>query len=203
LTLIKEKYEVSRYRNKWMAHSIYDNDLEIRMDKTICAAALLALVCGGMPAAAQQTSATDRAPEKPAAANPAEFDKRMAQVQEDVNKMQEQMAKIRQTQDPQERQRLLQEHWATMQSAMAIMHETGGQGMMGGPGMMGWVGGPGGRGGMMGWGGMRDYYSKLTPEQLKQRQYMTDQRLRMQQLMMEQMSQQNYWMGQPPASAPK
>jgi hypothetical protein len=42
----------------------------------------------------------------------------------------------------------------------------GGMGM--GYGMM--MGGP-----MMGWGQMGGYYSKLTPEQMKQRQYMMDQ----------------------------
>ena len=35
--------------------------------------------------------------------------------------------------------------------------------------------------GMMGWHGMGGYYSKLTLEQLKQRQYMTDQYINMQQ----------------------
>ena len=46
--------------------------------------------------------------------------------------MQAQMDRIRQTQDPQERQRLLQEHWTTMQNAMSRWH--------GGPGgmMMEW-----------------------------------------------------------------
>ena len=95
--------------------------------------------------------------------------------------MQEQMEKIRQTQDPQERQKLLQEHWVTMQSGMEMM-----QGMWG-PGMMGCCGaGPMmGRPGMMGWRGMGDYYSRLTPEQLKQRQYMMDQYMGMQQQMMD------------------
>ncbi len=49
-----------------------------------------------------------------------------------------------------------------------------------------------GRGPMMGWSGMGAYYSKLTPEELKQRQYMTDQYMDMQQNMMNQMMQQNY-----------
>lgn len=51
------------------------------------------------------------------------------------------------------------------------------------------MGGPG----MMGWRGMGGYYSRLTPEQLKQRQYMMDQYLGMQQQMMNHMLwQQNY-----------
>jgi hypothetical protein len=64
-------------------------------------------------------------------------------------------------------------------------------------GVMGGAG-PGCCGG--GWGHMGGYYSQLTPEQLRKRQYMTDQYLRMQQEMMNNMMwQQQYWMG-PPAS---
>ncbi|WP_438979151.1 hypothetical protein [Polynucleobacter sp.] len=46
--------------------------------------------------------------------------------------------------------------------------------------------------GMMGWHGMGGYYSKFTPEQLKQRQYMTDQYTSIQQQMMR---QQHYMQG--------
>lgn len=54
---------------------------------------------------------------------------------------------------------------------------------------------------MGGWGHMRGYYNQLTPEQMKQRQYMSDQYMRMQQFMIDQMMQHQYWMnpGQPPA----
>lgn len=120
-----------------------------------------------------------------------EFDKNLAQLQEQMKTMQAQMDQIRKTQDPQERQKLLEQHWATMQSAMTIMHGMWGPGMMGGagPGMMG------------GWGHMGGYYSRLTPEQLRQRQYMTDQYLQMQQEMMNNMMlQQQYRGGPPPAS---
>jgi hypothetical protein len=113
--------------------------------------------------------------------------------------MQAQMDQIRKTQDPQERQKLLEQHWATMQSAMTIMHGMWGPGMMGhgmGPGMMGGAG----PGMMGGWGHMGGYYSHLTPEQLRQRQYMTDQYLQMQQEMMNNMMlQQQYRVGPPPA----
>ncbi|WP_310732623.1 hypothetical protein [Sphaerotilus hippei] len=47
--------------------------------------------------------------------NPAEFDKQLAQAREHMQAMQAQMDKIAKTQDPQERQRLLEEHWASMQ----------------------------------------------------------------------------------------
>ena len=125
----------------------------------------------------------------------AEFDKQAAQIQENFKKMQQQMDQIRATQDSQERQKLMQAHWSAMQSNMNMM-----QGMWG-SGMMGCCGGNGGMmgghmmGPTMGWNGLGPYYSKLTPEQLKQRQYMMDQYMGMQQNMMNQMMQQNYmWM---------
>jgi len=52
---------------------------------------------------------------------------------------------------------------------------------------------------MMGWGGMHGYYSTLTPEQMKQRQYMMDQYMGMQQMMMDQMMMRQQWMT-PPAT---
>lgn len=75
--------------------------------------------------------------------------------------MQQQMDGLKQTHDPQQRRKLLDEHRATMQSAMSLMDGMQGPGMIGGSGMMGWS-------------GMRGYYSTLTPEQLKQRQYVMD-----------------------------
>jgi len=69
-----------------------------------------------------------------------------------------------------------------------------------------------GAGGHMMMGGgpgmMWQDYSKLTPEQLKQRQYMMDRWMPMQQMMMgHMMQQQSMMMGprmmQPPAAAPK
>jgi hypothetical protein len=67
-----------------------------------------------------------------------------ARAQELMTTMQAQMNKLRETADPEQRQKLMQEHTATMQQAMKSMR-THGQtmGMMGG-GMMG--------GGMMGGG---------------------------------------------------
>ncbi|WP_442861908.1 hypothetical protein [Burkholderia sp. WTPI3] len=71
-------------------------------------------------AAAQGTQTKKATPAQ--VPNTAEFDKQLAQVQEQMKAMQAQMDQIRQTQDPQERQRLLQQHRATMQSAMNAMH---------------------------------------------------------------------------------
>jgi hypothetical protein len=55
----------------------------------------------------------------------------MVEMQAAMNTMHAQMARIQATQDPQERKRLLDEHWATMQSSMETMHDMRGPGMMG------------------------------------------------------------------------
>jgi hypothetical protein len=193
----------------WKRHS---NQQEKIVKKSIIAAAVLALAGVTLTVDAQNTKPTQKAtPTTSAKKNlpsTAEFDKQLNQMQDELTKMQAQMDKLRQTQDPQERQQLLQEHWTTMQSAMTLMHGLGGPGMRGGgPGMghgmrggsAGMMGGNVGMGGgMMGWGNMSRYYSQLTPEQQKQRDYMVDQKLRVHQLMMEQMleHQQALWQSQ-------
>lgn len=66
------------------------------------------------------------------------------QMRDHVQRMREQMNKIAQTSDPQERQRLMQEHWQGMYQDMQTMRGMGwmwGGGPMMGPGMM--------RGGLM------------------------------------------------------
>lgn len=153
--------------------------------------------------AAQQSQVTETQQQTP---NVAEFDKQMSQAQETFKKMQAEMEKIQQTQDPQQRQKLLQEHWNTMQNGMSMMNGMWGPGMMGccGGGMMGnghMMGGGMMGGGMMG-GHMMGWqdYSNLTPEQKSQRQYMMDRYTGMQQMMMDHMMwHQNYMQGQLPA----
>ncbi len=177
------------------------------MKKTIYIAALSAVLLAAVPALADKTPPADKGSQAvQEAPDVAKFDKQMAQIQENLKTMQQQMDKIRQTQDPQERQRLLQEHWATMQSAGGMMNGMWAPGlmgccaggpMMGGPGMMGGhMMGCCGGGTMMGWRGMGGYYSNLTPEQMKQRQYMMDQYMGTQQMMMDQMMQHQQWMWQ-------
>lgn len=134
---------------------------------------------------------------KPTAPDTAEFDKQMAKAQENMKKMQTQMDQIHQTQDPQARQKLLQEHWATMQSNMQIMHELWGSGTTGCC-MGGHMMGQGMMGGHMMDGPMWGDYRHLTPEQLKQRQYMADRIMPMQQMMMDHMMQHQQWMWQQP-----
>jgi hypothetical protein len=162
------------------------------MKTSILASCLLALVVSAQPALAQSPKAADKSSSaQPAPVNPAEFDKRLAQAQEHMKQMQAQMDQISRAQDPKERQRLLQEHWTSMQAAMSAMDGMWGLGHRGmGPGMM--MGGP-----MRGWGHMQGYYSQLTPDQLRQRQYMMDQYMPMQQMMMNHMMWHQRWVTQP------
>jgi len=162
------------------------------MKKTIFAAALFAVATSSLPVLAQQPPGDQP---KPTAPNVQDFDKQMAQAQDNMKKMREEMDKIRQTQDPQERQKLLQEHWTTMQNNMQLMHDM----WMSGGAMGCCMDGMGmwdhdHDGSMMGWGHMGHYYSKLTPEQMKQRHYMMDRYMPMQQMMMDQMMHHEHYM---------
>jgi hypothetical protein len=146
------------------------------------------------PAFAQQpASGTKDAQTTQTTPSPAEFDKQYAKMQEQMAKMQEEMERIRQTKDPKEREQLLKDHWTSMQNAMTTMHGMmGSMGCCGAGGRMGqhMMGGPMMGGHMIMWSD----YSKLTPEQLKQRQYMTDRWMPMQQMMMDHMMQHQNWM---------
>lgn len=174
--------------------------------KVLLLSFMLALPLAANAADAVKSQSTDSADKSAqatqSAPNVAEFDKQMAQIRDNMQKMQEQMAKLQQTQDPQERQKLLQDHWTTMQTAMQTMHGMWGpggcmNGMMYGPMMGGMMNGSMMGGRMMGWNDMNGYYTKLTPEQMKQRQYMMDQYTGMQQIMMDNMMQHQNWMMQP------
>jgi len=71
----------------------------------------------------------------------AEADRFYGAMQERYRLMQEQMQKIRQIKDPEERQRLWNEHWMTFHEGAGAMGGYGmGPGMMGGHGMMGGYG---------------------------------------------------------------
>ena len=87
------------------------------MKHSILAAAVVALAATFQPALAQSAKPADKAVQaQPPALNPAEFDKQLAQMRDYMTQMQAQMDKIAKTQDPQERQRLLQDHWTSMQA---------------------------------------------------------------------------------------
>ena len=147
------------------------------------------VVAQQQPAAQPKQQPTAPAQPPVAAPSPSEVDAQIAKMQELMTQMNQQMAELQLAKDPAERQRLLQQHWATMQSAMSVMHGAWGMGMgMQGGHMMG----P-----MMSWGD----YRNMTPEQRAQRQYMMDRWMPMQQMMMEHMMQQQGAMMQPPAQA--
>jgi Spy/CpxP family protein refolding chaperone len=126
-------------------------------------ATLAALSLGAPPIHAQNAAPADSQP----AASDAEADRFYGAMQERYRVMQEQMQKIRQTKDPKERQRLMNEHWQTWHQGVGAMGSYGmGPGMMHGygmggmgPGMMGGYGmGPGMMGGYgMGSGMMGGY----------------------------------------------
>lgn len=102
------------------------------------------------------------------------------QWQEHMNTMQEQMDMIHQTTDPAERQRLLEEHWKTMDAQMRDMRMMAGM-----------------RGGMMGdMHGRNDRHHNGGKQMMdpEQRDRYTQDRIDMMQMMMEQMMQHDQMM---------
>jgi len=176
--------------------------------KTILMAAACAVFLA-QPTLAQQSPASGADAKTQQALTTTDLDAQYARLQEQMKQMHDQMAKIAQTKDPQERQQLLQQHSASMQTAMVTMHSTFG-GMMG-PGCCGsagqshsghmmngqMMGGPMMGGHMM----QRGDYRALTPDQLRERQYMMERWMPMQQMMMDEMMQHQHWM-QPQAVPP-
>src|ERR1044071_5964386 len=98
------------------------------MKTMLLAAAVIATAAVVHPAPAQQPAPSSPAPQ--AAPAPADVDTQIAKMQELMTQMNDQMSNLRQTTDPAERQKLMREHWTTMQSAMTLM-----QGAWGGPTM--------------------------------------------------------------------
>lgn len=93
------------------------------------------------PEKAQQATSVPKPAATEKSAEPA-ADPQIGQMQETRRKLQELMGKIRQTSDPVERRKLLQEHMRTMQEGMKQMRGMGGGMMMG-------MGSGGKQGGMM------------------------------------------------------
>lgn len=106
------------------------------MKRVLLAVAIGMALSSPLVQAADKDAGAAPGSSKSQAQSPAEFDKKMARLQQQMSQMQAQMDQIRKTQDPQEREKLLKQHWDTMQSAMSTMREMWGPGMMGG-GMMG------------------------------------------------------------------
>jgi hypothetical protein len=116
-------------------------------------------------------------PDTAALVAPAGADKSVRTMKENTRKMQAQLDRIGRAKNPQERQRLLQEHMQTMRENMMI-----GKGMMGD--MMGC---PMMEGGMMG-GGMGMMGGGMAPDAAMNRMNMMEKRMDMMQMMMEQMT---------------
>src|SRR5688572_30754933 len=94
-------------------------EIDMKLARTI----LIALVaCGLSPAYAQQAGNAKSAGAAATAPTPQEVDQQIAAMHERMKTMHEQMARIQQSQDPDERRKLLQEHWESMQGAMAMMN---------------------------------------------------------------------------------
>lgn len=114
--------------------------------------------------------------ERHAPAGPAmnmDMDKQMPQMQESMKKLQAQMDRIHRTKDAKERQRLLQQHMQAMQENMQMMRG------MGGPTMGTMDGKPGAM------------VPGMTDGDTMKRQEMTEKRMDMMQMMMEQMMQRD------------
>lgn len=154
------------------------------MKYLLMAVLLVTGLCGGNFVYAADTKATDTQQDKA-------FQDYMTKMQEQMKLMQDQMQKMQQTTDPNERQKLMQEHWTAMQEGMRMMHGAGnmpGCGMMMGDGM-----GCCGAGGMhgMGWWNSKD----ASPQAMNRRQQMLGACMGMQQQIMDHMMwQQDMWM---------
>ena len=126
---------------------------------------------GGTPA-----SAPDKAMSSSVA------DAQMAKAQERMKQAQALMARLRESKDPAERKRLMQEHMQAMRDTMGMMRGMR-MGMMGGGQGMGMMGGGQGMGMM---GGGQGKGSAKTGGMMPMHQMMED-RMEMMQMMMEQM----------------
>lgn len=195
------------------------------MKRLILATILIATVGFSFNVLAEDKKATDATSEKSVQTeqlpkmNPEEFDKQMAKIQENMKLMHEQMTKIQETKNPDDRQKLLDEHWKVMQNSMGMMHGMWGTGGMGccmdNKGMMhdGMMGGDHMQGGMMhhgmmnggnmhegkmaNWHNAKGCYAGMTQEQKGQHQYMMDKYMSSQMMMMDHMMQHQRWTNKP------
>jgi hypothetical protein len=130
----------------------------------IAAASALSLLMPAIPA-----MATDQ----PTDVSEADQAAALQKMQDQLKKMQEEMAQIHKTQDPAKRRALMQEHWKSMMQGLQMMNQWGGPMM-----------------GMMGTGGMHGHMMMMNPEMMQNR-------MDMMQLMMDQMMQHQQMMQQP------
>lgn len=159
------------------------------MKSLLMAMVMLMSITAGITYAADDKSKTDAASAEKA------FAAQQEKVQAHMKLMQEQMATLQKTTDPAERQKLMEQHWASMQEGMRLIH--GSDAMPGCGMMMGNMQGSGMHHGMMGGGwSSPDDTSSAT---LASRQQMMGSCMGMQHQMMNQMMQHQHMMQSPPA----
>ena len=162
--------------------------------------ALLTVGLAGMPVVVHAEDTPSATAQSAGGMDEKAYDSHMEQMSRQMQTMQKQMNEIQAAKTPSEREKLLQEHWMAMQGMMNEMH-----GMMGyGYGMhrRGMMGNGMGMGRHMRGGGMgmmygprmSQSYQDMSPEQMKEHMYMMNGYMDMQQQMMNQMMQHNYWM---------
>jgi len=157
------------------------------MRKTAISAALIAFALSSGQTLAQ----TEKVDPDVAQANSsldgiAEFDKEMTAAEDNMRRMEAQIEALGKTQDPDARQRLLQEHWDAMQATMRLMQSM--HGMSAGSCCQGpMMGGNMRNGRQYGRGEMRRFYFNMTDRQFKEHQYMMEQYMGMQQALMQHM----------------
>jgi hypothetical protein len=158
---------------------VFQPERRTNMNRIAILAAITSLSVAAMPLYADDAHHPEKTQQAaPAAkAKPAKSDagKQSGQAQETMRKLQGQMVKIRQTRDPAERRKLMQEHMRTMQEGMKQMRGMGGM-------MMG-MGSGDKQGGMMMDGGMMQMQDMMKMHE------MMGMRMEMMEMMMEQMMQ--------------
>jgi TolA-binding protein len=100
--------------------NLFDPEGKTNMKTSILVAAIVACALAAPIVLAQEQSA----PAKPVMST--DLDQQMSQMQKNINKMQQQMEKLRTTTDPKERQNLMREHMQTMQENMKTLRGIGG-----------------------------------------------------------------------------
>jgi hypothetical protein len=144
------------------------------MKRTPIAIALLAAALAVQPLTAAAQSTTGKPAAKPGAGMQMDS-KLQQQMMNRMKEMQAHMEKIRQTTDPNERQKLMAEHMKSMQEGMQMMRGAGG-------GMMGMMGGAAG-GGMMGPRGGGGQSPQMMERRMDMMQMMMEQMMQHQQMM--------------------
>jgi hypothetical protein len=163
------------------------NPFNTKEKNTMNTSILISAIVAGALSAPIASAQDEHAHEKLAVSADMNRDKDMdvSRMRARMQVMQAQMDTIRNTTDPAQRQRLMQEHMQTMQENMMTMRATGGPMMQ-----------DGGRHRGMMMGGAKD---GMTGSDMMKHHAMMEQRMDMMQMMMEQMIQRDQMTGSMPA----